>query len=152
MKKLTILASLLLAMVVSFAASATDLGVQYVHNGTSTNNSYGIVLNQNIGDGFGVEGSFDRSTTSSQNFNRWSVLGTKDLFNVSKFTVHVKAGGVLITTPTVARSYAVVAGGGVSYPLSENVKLSVDYSYESGQQSASAFDGNMVAASLKFAL
>lgn len=153
MKNRNILAVIALSAAMSVAAaSATEVGAQFVHNGSTVTNSYGVVVNQPLGGGFGLEGAVDRSTIGSNDFNRWCLLGTKTVAHLGDFAVDVRAGGAMITTQNINRTYALVAGAGVSYPLTKYVSISVDYSYESGQQNASAFDGNMVSVGLKFSL
>ena len=146
MKKLFVIMALSALSATAFAA---DVGLRYGHSGSLGTPAIGVTLGQKFG-GVGVEGAFDRATAGAVNVNRYSVIGSYDLVKLGGVTVAGKAG-VAYVDPSVGRTgYAGLVGVGASFPLSKSVNLVADYSYQRGQNSVRALDGNIVSVGVKY--
>lgn len=150
MKKLVLMAILTTAAI---AASATEIGARYsagyAANGDKQGDSNGLVINQPIGAGVGAEVAFDRAVTGAAKVDTYTALATYNVAKVAGATLTAKAGGAYVQT-TGLDGYALVAGAGVSYPLTKSVSVVADYSYQLGQNRVQAFDGNKVSVGVKF--
>lgn len=151
MKKFAIMAILASAALV---ASATEIGGRYgssfAASGDKQGESTGLVVNQPVTAGVGAELAFDRSATGPATVDRYSALATYDVTKVAGATLTVKAGGAYVQPTGGIDGYALVAGAGVSYPLTKAVSLVGDYSYQLGQDRVKSFDGNRVSVGVKF--
>jgi len=146
MKKLLVIAALAVCAV---SASAADIGLRYSHSGSLGTPAVGVTLGQKFGS-FGVEGAFDRATAGAVNVNRYSLVGSYDVVKLGSVTVAAKAG-VAYLDPSLGRTgYAGLVGVGASLPLSKSVNLVADYSYQRGQNSVRALDGNIVSVGVKY--
>lgn len=148
MKKFAIMAALVLAV---GSASALDLGVRGTRSHAADNNSVGLTVGQKLGEKFGVEGSFDRSTDGAANFNRYGVAATYDLTKIGAITVTPKVG-LAVYDASGARTYgtAAFAGVGASYPLTKKVSLTADYAYQRGQERIRTLNGHYVSFGAKY--
>ena len=135
----------------AFSASAVEVGVTGTrdYSGTSDRTGYGITLGQKFG-AVGVEAGYDRFTQSTNDQDRYSVVGSYDVTKIGPVTIAVKGGVAYLDNQTVANGYAVTAGVGASVPVVKNLAATVDYRRQEGQNRVSAFDGNQVAVGLKY--
>ena len=135
----------------AFSASAVEVGVTGTrdYSGTSDRTGYGITLGQKFG-AVGVEAGYDRFTQSTNDQDRYSVVGSYDVTKIGPVTLAIKGGVAYLNNQTVANGYAVTAGVGVSVPVVKNLAATVDYRRQEGQNRVSAFDGNQVAVGLKY--
>jgi hypothetical protein len=151
MKKSLLLVAL---MVISGAASAVDLGV-YGAYGKGTNGhseqAAGVSVGQAFGE-FGVQGTFDRSTSNTYNVNRYTVTGSYDVFKIGPVQTNVHAGVAYLQPQElkVSNGGAGLAGVGVAYPLTEKVKLVADWDYQKGNNITKAYNGNYISAGAKY--
>ena len=135
----------------AFSASAVEVGVTGTrdYSGTSDRTGYGITLGQKFG-AVGVEAGYDRFTQSTNDQDRYSVVGSYDVTKIGPVTLAIKGGVAYLNNQTVSNGYAVTAGVGASVPVVKNLAATVDYRRQEGQNRVSAFDGNQVAVGLKY--
>ena len=135
----------------AFSASAVEFGVTGTrdYSGTSDRTGYGITLGQKFG-AVGVEAGYDRFTQSTNDQDRYSVVGSYDVTKIGPVTLAIKGGVAYLNNQTVSNGYAVTAGVGASVPVVKNLAATVDYRRQEGQNRVSAFDGNQVAVGLKY--
>ena len=135
----------------AFSASAVEVGVTGTrdYSGTSDRTGYGITLGQKFG-AVGVEAGYDRFTQSTNDQDRYSVVGSYDVTKIGPVTLAVKGGVAYLNNQTSSNGYAVTAGVGASVPVVKNLAATVDYRRQEGQNRVSAFDGNQVAVGLKY--
>ena len=135
----------------AFSASAVEVGVTGTrdYSGTSDRTGYGITLGQKFG-AVGVEAGYDRFTQSTNDQDRYSVVGSYDVTKIGPVTLAVKGGVAYLNNQTSSNGYAVTAGVGASVPVVKNLAATIDYRRQEGQKSVNAFDGNQVAVGLKY--
>jgi opacity protein-like surface antigen len=151
MKKLAIMTILALAAV---TASANDIGLRVGRLGGATTNDAGltgagVTLGRQFG-AFGAELSYDRALIGSSSVSRYALVGSYPLLNYSGMTLAAKAGTAFIDPTAGLNGYAVTLGVGASYPLTKNVNLVADYSYQAGQDRVKSFNGNLVTVGTKY--
>jgi len=147
MKKIAIVSLLALA---AFAASAVEVGVTAARDYAGTDrNAYGITFGQSYGK-FGATAGFDRTTTSTNDQDRYTLVGSYDVAKLGSATVSVKGGGAYLNNQTVADGYAILVGAGVSVPVVNKVSVGIDYTRQYGQDRVNAFDGNRLTANVKY--
>ena len=135
----------------AFSASAVEVGVTGTrdYSGTSDRTGYGVTLGQKFG-AVGVVAGYDRFTQSTNDQDRYSVVGSYDVTKIGPVTLAIKGGVAYLNNQTVSNGYAVTAGVGASVPVVKNLAATVDYRRQEGQNRVSAFDGNQVAVGLKY--
>jgi len=151
MKKLAIMTILAVAAV---TASATDIGLRVGRLGGAATNEVGltgagVTLGQQFG-AFGAELSYDRALINTSSVSRYAVVGSYPLLNYSGMILAAKAGVAFIDPTAGTNGYAVTLGAGASYPLTKNVNLVADYSYQAGQDRVKSFNGNLVTVGTKY--
>ena len=136
--------------VASTAALAVDVGVNGSYDFDSSRPGAGVTVGQKFGK-FGVTGGFDRYTKGTDT-DKWTLVGSYDVFTVSNATVAVKAGAAYIdnTGSTLKDGYAALVGAGVSYPITDKIAGTVDYRYQAGQSKINSQNGSTVSAGLKY--
>jgi outer membrane autotransporter protein len=150
MKKILIAA----ALVVSSSAFAVDLGV-YGGYGKGTNghsqDMAGVSAGQKFGS-FGVQGTFDRSTSNVTNVNRYTVTGSYDVFKLGSIQTNVRAGVAYLDPQSskLSNGGAALIGAGISYPVTKQVSLVADYAYQKGNNITKNYNGNIVTAGAKY--
>ena len=142
---------LALLMVVSGAASAVDVGVYGGRSVGSKQDLAGVSVGQAFGK-VGIQGTFDRSTTSKVDVNRYTATASYDVFKLGDLQTNVRAGGAFIDTqkPGVANGGAAVVGAGVAYPVTKSVNLVADYAFQKGNNLTKAYNGNYITGGLKY--
>ena len=112
----------------AFSASAVEVGVtgSRDYSGTSDRTGYGITLGQKFG-AVGVEAGYDRFTQSTNDQDRYSVVGSYDVTKIGPVTLAVKGGVAYLNNQTSSNGYAVTAGVGASVPVVKNLAATVDY-------------------------
>ena len=135
----------------AFSASAVEVGVTGTrdYSGTSDRTGYGVTLGQKFG-AVGVVAGYDRFTQSTNDQDRYSVVGSYDVTKIGPVTLAIKGGVAYLNNQTVSNGYAVTAGIGASVPVVKNLAATVDYRRQEGQNRVNAFDGNQVAVGLKY--
>ena len=136
----------------AFSASAVEVGVTGTrdYSGTSDRTGYGVTLGQKFG-AVGVVAGYDRFTQSTNDQDRYSVVGSYDVTKIGPVTLAIKGGVAYLNNQTVSNGYAVTAGIGASVPVVKNLAATVDYRRQEGQSRVNAFDGNQIAVGLKYA-
>ena len=131
-------------------ASAAEIGVQGLRDyGTNPDrNGFGITVGQKFGAVTATAG-FDRFTKGTNDLDRYSLVGGVDVAKLGPVTVAVKAGVAYLDPQTSSNGYALLAGAGVSYPLTKKVALTADYRYQHGQDRVSQFNGSTIGAGVK---
>jgi len=148
MKKLAI--ALAMALVAT-TASALEVGVNgsYDYGSPANRPGAGITIGEKFGK-MGVTAGFDRYQKGTDQ-NKWSLVGSYDVYSVGAATFAVKAGAAYLDNYNVtADGYAGLVGTGVSYSLAKNVALTADYRYQFGQSRVNSFDGNTISTGVKF--
>lgn len=146
MKKIAIATIIALA---AGSASALEMGVTAARDYAGNNQTgFGITVGDKAGKLGGALG-FQRFDRGTNDYDRYSLVGSYDVAKVGPATLAVKAGGAYLQ-PTVGQSgYALTVGAGVSVPVTKAVSFGVDLTRQYGQDRVSQFDGNMVTAGLK---
>jgi opacity protein-like surface antigen len=135
----------------AFSASAVEVGVNgsYDFGGSNERSGGGVTVGQKFGK-MGVTAGFDRYQKGTDQ-NKWSLVGSYDVYSVGAATFAVKAGAAYLDNYNVtADGYAGLVGTGVSYSLAKNVALTADYRYQFGQSRVNSFDGSTISTGVKF--
>jgi outer membrane autotransporter protein len=135
----------------STTASAADVGVYGGRNMGSENNLVGVSAGQKFGK-FGVQGTFDRSTTQKVDVNRYTVSGSYDVIKLGPVQTNVRVGFAYLDPQTAKASNggAGFVGAGIEYPVTKQIKAVADYAYQKGNNITQGYDGNIVTAGLKY--
>jgi hypothetical protein len=125
-------------------------------------NEYGITLGERFGK-FGLAAGISTSSGGSpitfptdgpykDNIqDRYSIVGSYDVFNLRNTTVVVKTGVSYLNNQRAADGYALTVGAGVVYPVTKQVALTADYARQYGQKRVNQFDGNQLGVGIKYA-
>ena len=158
MKKV-ILALALLA-VTGLASAAEVGGFWNWEQGTNghTDQAVGVSVGDKLGaidsslDKVGVQATFDRSTSGSVNTNRYTATASYDVFTFHGVTVDVRAGLAYLDPQSahLSNGGAGVAGFGLSYPVTKQVALGVDYAYQKGNNITKEYNGNIITTGVKY--
>jgi outer membrane autotransporter protein len=130
-KKIATAATLALAV---STASAWELGV--VGGGiTGSNNGglAGVTVGDKV-DRFGLTAGFSQAWLSDGDQNRWTVVGSYDVFESPTFTVAGKVGYAYLDQAGLSGSAGLV-GVGIEVPLTQQLSLTADYAYQFASQS-----------------
>jgi outer membrane autotransporter protein len=152
MKKVLLALALSLGLIAT--ASAIDVGVYGGRLFATSNqdlNLVGVSAGQKF-DKFGIQGTFDRSTTQVTTLNRYTVSGSYDVFKFGSIQTNVRAG-VAYLDPQVSPTHsggAGFVGAGVSYPVTQKVSLTADYAYQKGNNITKVYDGSIATAGVKY--
>jgi len=132
-------------------AAAADLGVYGGRNMGSEQNLVGVSAGQKFGK-FGVQGTFDRSTTQRVDVNRYTVSGSYDVVKLGPVQTNVRVGFAYLDpqSGTASNGGAGFVGAGVAYPVTKKITAVADYAYQKGNNITKAYDGNIVTAGLKY--
>lgn len=148
MKKYLI--SALLAVAAVGSASALEVGVSGGRLLDKTNrNVFGVSVGQKVGK-FGLTGSVDRTAVGALDQNRFKLVGSYDVVKLGGVAVSAKAGAAYLHNQNATSGYALVAGVGVDVPVTKNVSLVADYSYQFGQNRVDDFNGPTVTVGAKY--
>ena len=146
MKKIAIATIIALA---AGAASALELGVTAARDYAGANqNGFGITVGDKAGKLGGAVG-FQRFDRGTNDYDRYTLVGSYDVANLGPATVAVKGGAAYMDPKTGSNGFAAVIGAGVSVPLNKTFSVGLDVTRQYGQDRVSQFDGNMVTAGLK---
>ncbi len=147
MKKFAIATIIALA---ATAASALELGVTAArdYSGAENQNGFGVTVGDKAGK-FGGALGFQRFDRGTNDYDRYSLMGSYDVSTLGKATVAVKAGGVYLRPEVGQNGYALAVGAGVSVPVTKAVSVGLDVTRQYGQDRVSQFDGNMITAGVK---
>ena len=146
MKKIAIATLIALA---ATAASALEVGVVSNRDTSNDRDAAGVTVGQKFGRMSATAG-FERASKSANDQDRWSLVGGYDLTKFGPATVTAKAGAAYLNNQTGADGYALVAGVGVSVPVTKSISATVDVTRQAGQERVKAHDGNRVAVGLKY--
>lgn len=144
MKKAILTLSILLA---TGTTQAVELGV--VGGGVSGSNAgglAGVTVGQKF-DKFGVTAGYSQAWLKSGDQNRWSVVGSYDVYSAGSFTVAGKLGYVYLNQDVNSASAGLI-GLGVEVPVSKKFALTADYAYQFAQNSQNM--GNVLSAGVKY--
>lgn len=135
-------------------ASATDVGVyggRLFANGSQDLNAVGISVGEKFGK-VGVQGTFDRSTSTSTNLNRYTASVSYDVAKFGQLQTNVRAGVAYLDpqSQTASNGGAGFVGAGVAYPLTKKVSVVADYAYQKGNNITKAYNGNIVTGGFKY--
>jgi outer membrane autotransporter protein len=132
---------------------------QAVEIGVNGSKDYGYVSGSETGGGItvgqkfgnvGVVAGWDRYDHTTNDQNKWSLMGSYDVAKFGATTVAVKAGAAYLDNNKVADGYALLVGTGASYAIDKNWALTADYRYQVGQKRVDQFNGNTISAGLKY--
>jgi outer membrane autotransporter protein len=141
-------------MLLSGLASAVDVGVYGGRLFATSNqdlNLVGVSAGQKF-DKFGIQTTFDRSTTQVTTVNRYTASGSYDVFKFGNVQTNVRVG-VAYLDPQSAKAGnggAGFVGTGVAYPVTSKVNLVADYAYQKGNNITKNYNGSIVTAGLKY--
>lgn len=143
-KKMALAATLATAV---GTASAWELGV--VGGGVTGSNDgglAGVTLGQKV-DRFGVTAGFAQAWLSQGGQNRWTLVGSYDLYQSPTFVVSGKVGYAYLNQNKNEGSAGLV-GVGVEVPVSKNLSLTGDYAYQFASNSQNIT--NVLTAGVKY--
>ena len=146
MKKVLLIATLLAA----FNASAFEVGI--VGGGVSGSTSgglAGVTAGQKF-DKFGVEAGFAQGWLNGSTQNRWSLVGSYDVYTTEKFVLAAKVGYVYLNNQSETSGSAATAGLGLTVPFTEKVAGTLDYAYQWAESGVTQFNGNVITAGIKY--
>ena len=135
----------------ALSASAIEVGVNGTrdYSGSADRTGYGITVGKRFG-AVGVEAGYTRFIQSTNDQDRYSLVGSYDVTKIGPVTVAVKGGVAYLMNQTSADGYAITAGVGGSVPVAKNLAATVDWRRQQGQKNINSFDGNQVAVGLKY--
>lgn len=145
MKKVLIIAALL----ASFNASAIEVGV---NGGVITGDAGGlatVTVGEKFGK-FGVEAGYGQAWLDSSTQNRWTLVGSYDVYTAEKFVVAGKVGYAYLNNQSAVSGSAATVGLGVTVPFNKNWAGTVDYAYQMAASGVTQFNGNIVTAGVKY--
>jgi len=145
MKKVLIIAALL----ASFNASAVEIGV---NGGVITGDAGGlatVTIGEKFGK-FGVEVGYGQAWLDSSTQNRWTIVGSYDVYTAEKFVVAGKVGYAYLNNQSAVSGSAATVGLGVTVSLNKNWAATVDYAYQMAESGVTQFNGNIVTAGIKY--
>lgn len=144
MKKLAIATILALA---AGSASAFDVGVSGGRANSLDENLVGVSVGKKFGL-LGVSAGYDR-LGGNVDQNRYSLMGSVDLFKVEKVQFAAKAGYAYLDNKHGVNGNAFVFGVGASMPVAKKVAATLDVVRQQGENKVEAFDSNMVTVGVK---
>jgi len=154
MKKL-VLATLLAGLIGS--AGAVEVGViggESFNANNHTNNTAGVTIGQNFGAfGLTAEADHNYSQKAATNADRYSLIGSYDVAKFGAASVAVKAGVDYLSQrsgSTLPAGYGLVAGAGVTVPVTGKVSATLDYRFDGGQSRVKAENANQVLIGVKY--
>jgi hypothetical protein len=135
-------------------AAAADVGVyggRLFANGSQDLNMVGVSAGQKF-DKFGLQATFDRSTTTTTNLNRYTASGSYDVFKLGPVQTNVRVGVAYLDpqSRTAGNGGAGFVGAGIAYPVAKQVNVVADYAYQKGNNITKTYNGNIVTAGLKY--
>lgn len=100
----------------------------------------------------GVQATFDRSTTSKFNTDRWTVTASYDVAKIGPVQTNVRAGVAYLDpqAPKASNGGAALIGAGVAYPVTKDIALTADYAYQKGNNITKAYNGNIITTGVKY--
>ena len=135
-------------------AAAADVGVyggRLFANGSQDLNMVGVSAGQKF-DKFGLQATFDRSTTTTTNLNRYTASGSYDVFKLGPVQTNVRVGVAYLDpqSRTAGNGGAGFVGAGIAYPVAKQVNVVADYAYQKGNNITKTYNGSIVTAGLKY--
>lgn len=147
MKKIAIATVLVLA---ATAASAVEVGITAARvYADQTRNFGGVTIGEHYG-AFSATAGFERSSSSTNDIDRWSLVGGYDVAKFGSVVITPKLGIAYLDRQTGANGYALTAGVGASVPVSKQVRIGLDIGRSFGQDRVEDMNGNRVALSAKY--
>lgn len=144
MKKLAIATLLVLA---AGSASAFEVGVNGGRAQALDENLAGLTVGKKFGN-LGVTAGYDH-LGGKVDQNRFSLMGSVDLFKVEKVQFAAKAGVAYLDNKHASNGNAFVYGVGATLPVAKNVAATLDVVRQLGENKVEAFDSNMLTVGVK---
>ena len=146
-----VVAGMLLAVSGAMAADVGIYGGHLFANGNQDNNMVGVSVGEKFGK-FGVQGTFDRSTTNAVDLNRYTISGSYDLVKLGPVQTNVRVGYAYLDpqSGTASNGGAGFVGAGIAYPVSKKVNLVAHYAYQRSDGSVQSYKGNILTAGVKY--
>jgi hypothetical protein len=138
----------LIALSVS-TASALEVGVTGARDFGSDRNTAGLTVGEKFGP-FGVTLGFDRSVTTADSQNRWTLVGSYPVYKFGPVALSAKAGAAYLDNSTGYDGGAAIVGVGAEMPVFDKVKATFDLTHQHGQARVSQFNGNRATVGLKY--
>ena len=155
MKKIVIAS--LFALVASMA-SAVEIGIiggELFNANKNASNTAGLTISESFGKfGLTAEADHNFSKKVATNANRYSLIGSYDLAKVGNAKIAAKAGVDYLSQrggSNLSAGYGLIAGVGVSLPITKVVNATFDYRYNAGQVRVQAENGNQFLVGVKYA-
>jgi hypothetical protein len=133
--------------VAAFSASAFDVGV--VGGGTTGSNNgelAGVTFGQKW-DRVGLEAGFAQAWLSRGDQNRWTAVGSYDVYQSKNVVVAGKLGYAYLDQRTNSGSAGLV-GVGLEFPVTKQFSLTADYAYQFAQNSSE--NTNVITGGMKY--
>ena len=146
-------ATLLALAAIATSAQAVEVGVvggtDFLQDGGNRGTA-GLTVGEHFG-AFSVTAEADREI--KKDTNKYSLVGGYDVFKAGTATFTAKAGVAYVDNQAIAHNdrYVGLIGAGVSIPVTTKVSATVDYRYQTGDDTSKAFRGNTVLVGAKYA-
>ena len=146
MKKLVIIAALLAA----FNASAFEVGVN--GGGVSGSQAGGLaaVTAGQKWDRVGVEAGYGQAWLNNATQNRWTLVGSYDVYRAEQFTLVGKVGYAYLNNQNTPSGSAATVGVGAVVPINNQWAATLDYAYQMSASGVTQFNGNVITAGVKY--
>jgi opacity protein-like surface antigen len=155
MKKFAIATLMAVAMASAGAVEVGVVGGESFHTDLHANNTMGLTLGEKFGKvGVTLEADHNFSQKTATNADRYSLIGSYDVAKVGHANIAVKAGVDYLSQrsgSTLPAGYGLLAGAGVTVPVTKQVSVTADYRYDAGQERVKAQNVNQVLVGIKYA-
>jgi len=135
------------ALVASFSASAVEVGLV---GGGATGSNDGGLAGVTVGEKWGrvgVTAGYAQAWLKDGDQNRWTVVGSYDVYQSQALTVSGKLGYAYLNQNQNSGS-AGLAGLGIEVPVSKSVSLTADYAYQFADNSRN--NSNIITGGIKY--
>lgn len=147
MKKMTMAIA---AMVLATSAMAADVTVSGVRNLAGRDSTAAsVAVSQKFGD-YSLALGADRTLNKGVDVNRFSLIGSRDVFSAGAFSANVQVGAARVVTLGQSSGYAFVSGVGAQYALTPSIALVADFRNQQGQARIKSQNGNSVDFGVKY--
>ena len=135
------------ALVASFSASAVEVGLV---GGGATGSNDGGLAGVTVGEKWGrvgVTAGYAQAWLKDGDQNRWTVVGSYDVYQSQALTVSGKLGYAYLNQKQNEGSAGLV-GLGLEVPVSKSVSLTADYAYQFADNSRN--NSNIITGGVKY--
>lgn len=142
MKKIVLATALMVSAISS--AHAYEAGVTVGRDFSGPESAtVGVTVSEKFGK-IGAAVGYDRNIRDGYQADRFSLIGSYDVYKYGKFTVSPKAGVAYVNPETGNDGYGWLVGAGVKYDLNANLAVGVDYRYFVNEKDVRGWEGGQL--------